>query len=295
VVGNGPAGFGLALGLSLAFAAGIGAALRRKERAPCRCFGVSTAPLGRTHLARNAVVGAAAVAGLALTSLVPPGAVHPAGVVLTVLVGAVLAALVVRMDDLVALFAPLPTLEEWEMGYLAVSVAVVAAITILNLLLTLGVARRLREHAARLAELPADGLGPPPDLMLAAGTRPAEFHAETVDGGEVSLASLATPALLGFFSPDCPPCREWIPRFVRAARELPQGRAQALAVVTGNATGGDEVAQLRPVAQVVLESSDGPVSRAFEVKGWPALCRLGADGTIITNDGDAALAAPAPV
>jgi hypothetical protein len=104
-----PVGFGLALGLSLAFAAGIGAALRRKERAPCRCFGVSVAPLGRTHLARNAAVGAAAVAGLALTSLVPQGAGHPAGVVLAVLVGAVLAALVVRMDDLVALFAPLPT------------------------------------------------------------------------------------------------------------------------------------------------------------------------------------------
>jgi thiol-disulfide isomerase/thioredoxin len=182
------------------------------------------------------------------------------------------------------------------MVYLAVSVAVVAAIAVLNLLLTLGVARRLREHAARLAELPADGLGPPPDLVLAAGTRPAEFHAETVDGGEVSLASLATPALLGFFSPDCPPCREWIPRFVQAAGELPEGRAQALAVVIGNATGGgDEVAQLRPVAQVVVEPSDGPVSRAFELKGWPALCRLGADGTIITNDSEAALAAPAPV
>jgi thiol-disulfide isomerase/thioredoxin len=180
--------------------------------------------------------------------------------------------------------------------YLAVSVAVVAAISILNLLLTLGMARRLREHAARLAALPPDWLGPPPELMLAAGARPAEFHAESVDGGQVSLASLATPALIGFFSPDCPPCREWIPRFVQAAGELPPGRAQALAVVTGSTTsGGDEVAQLRSVAQVVVEPSDGPVSRAFAVKGWPALCRLGADGTIITNDNDAALAAPAPV
>jgi hypothetical protein len=42
-------------------------------------------------------------------SLTPPGAGHPAGVALAVLVGAVLAALVVRIDDLVALFAPLPT------------------------------------------------------------------------------------------------------------------------------------------------------------------------------------------
>jgi hypothetical protein len=104
-----PVGFGLAVGLSLAFAAGIGAALRRKQRAPCRCFGTSATPLGRTHLVRNAAVSAAAVTGLALMSLTPPGAGHPAGAALAVLVGAVLAALVVRIDDLVALFAPLPT------------------------------------------------------------------------------------------------------------------------------------------------------------------------------------------
>jgi hypothetical protein len=65
--------------------------------------------LGRTHLVRNAAVSAAAVTGLALMSLTPPGAGHPAGAALAVLVGAVLAALVVRIDDLVALFAPLPT------------------------------------------------------------------------------------------------------------------------------------------------------------------------------------------
>lgn len=182
------------------------------------------------------------------------------------------------------------------MVYLAVAVAVVAAVAVLNLLLTLGVIRRLREHTTRLAALPPDGLGPPSDLVLAVGERPAEFHAVTVEGDEVSLASLATPALLGFFSPDCPPCQEWIPRFVRAAGELPQGRKQALAVVVGNVTGaGDEVAQLRQVAQVVVEQLDGPVSRAFAVKGWPVLCRLGADGTITANDNDAALAAPAPV
>lgn len=183
------------------------------------------------------------------------------------------------------------------MVYLGGAVAVVAAVTVLNLLLMLGVIRRLREHTERLAALPAD-LGPPPEPILPAGERPAEFRAETVDGAEVSLGSLATPALLGFFSPRCEPCKEWIPRFVQAAGQLPQGRAQALAVVTGDtgdgAGGGAEMAELRRVAQVVVEPANGPVSRAFAVRGWPALCRLGEDGAISTSDNEAAVAAPAP-
>jgi hypothetical protein len=179
--------------------------------------------------------------------------------------------------------------------YLVVAVAVVGAVAALNLLLTLGVIRRLREHTETLATLAAGGgLGPAPDLMLPAGQRPAEFHTETVDGAEVSLASLATPALLGFFSLHCEPCREWAPRFVAAARQLPHGRSQALAVVVGEGAGiSDEVAELRSVAQVVVEPDNGPVSRAFGVKGWPALCRLDQDGTITTTDRHAALAAPA--
>lgn len=181
------------------------------------------------------------------------------------------------------------------MGYVIAALLLVGVVTSLNLLLTLGVIRRLREHTARLAELPAGGELWPPELVLPAGSQPGDFHAETVDGGEVSLGALARPALLGFFSPSCEPCREWIPRFVRAAGDLPHGRAQALAVVVGDAAEArDEVAQLRQVAQVVVEPLDGPVSQAFAVKGWPVLCRLGEDGTITTTDNQAAIAAPAP-
>lgn len=181
------------------------------------------------------------------------------------------------------------------MVYLSAAVAVVGTVAALNLLLLLGVLRRLREQAERLAALAASGgFGPPVELMLPVGGRPAEFRAETVDGVEVSLASLAAPALLGFFSPRCEPCREWVPRFVKAAGELPHGRSQALAVVVGDgAEASDEVAQLRRVAQVVVEPPDGPVSRAFAVTGWPVLCRLDEDGTITATENQAAVAAPA--
>lgn len=180
------------------------------------------------------------------------------------------------------------------MGYMIAALVLVGAVTGLNLLLTFGVIRRLREHTARLAALPSGGEPWPLELALPAGARPEDFHAETVDGDEISLASLARPALLGFFSPGCEPCQEWIPRFVRASGDLPHGRAQVLAVVVGDAVEAhDEVARLRQVAQVVVEPIEGPVSRAFAVKGWPVLCRLGEDGTITTTDNHAALAAPA--
>jgi hypothetical protein len=104
-----PVGFGVGLGLSVLLATGVGAALRRGERAPCRCFGTSTTPLGPVHLVRNGAVAAAALTGLVLAALTPPAPVHPAGAGLAILVGFVLAALVVRMDDLASLFAPMPT------------------------------------------------------------------------------------------------------------------------------------------------------------------------------------------
>lgn len=106
---TGPAGFGLALVLSAGFSTGIAAALRRGERAPCRCFGDASAPLGPGHLVRNGVLATVALAGLVLGWLPAPAAVPPAGAGLAGLVGLVLAALVVRMDDLVALFVPMST------------------------------------------------------------------------------------------------------------------------------------------------------------------------------------------
>lgn len=108
------AGMALVGCLSAIFSSGMGAALRRGERAPCRCFGASQAALGGAQLARNAVIGAVAIAGIATGWGSPPAPAHQlAGAGLAaVLVGLVLAALVVRMDDLVALVAPMPARRE---------------------------------------------------------------------------------------------------------------------------------------------------------------------------------------
>ena len=77
--------------------------------------------------------------------------------------------------------------------------------------------------------------------------------------------------------------RKSCPRFVERAAVA--GRANALAVVAPGAEDADGlVAQLEPVARVVVERDDDSVSRAFKVRGFPALCLLNAD-KVVTSSG----------
>ncbi|MEV0588773.1 MauE/DoxX family redox-associated membrane protein [Nonomuraea sp. NPDC050310] len=100
-----PLGLLGAVGTLAVLTGGILVALGRGERAPCRCFGASATPLGRPHVIRNLFLIAVAGTGLAASIPVDSAAAHPAGVALAVAGAAVGAALVVRLDDLIALFA----------------------------------------------------------------------------------------------------------------------------------------------------------------------------------------------
>lgn len=103
-------GFAVAIGLLAAFTVAIAAALRRPERTPCRCFGVSSAPVSRWHLLRNALLGAAAITGLALLAagdgLGPgwvAGELQAAGVFVAGVAALMFGALIVFYDDIVEL------------------------------------------------------------------------------------------------------------------------------------------------------------------------------------------------
>lgn len=106
------AGFVVATGLLAVFSVAIAAAVRRRERTPCRCFGVSATPVSGWHLPRNGMLAAAGVFGaVALLSEAGIGAswldggLHPAGVATAALAAVTLGAFVIFYDDIIELFA----------------------------------------------------------------------------------------------------------------------------------------------------------------------------------------------
>ncbi|MFD7729332.1 TlpA family protein disulfide reductase [Kitasatospora phosalacinea] len=159
---------------------------------------------------------------------------------------------------------------------LAAAVIVVGAVCAVDLLLSLGIVRRLREHTAELEEL-ARIKGVIQPRGLAAGTPVPDFAAVDTDGAPVRRDALPADALVGFFSPTCGPCKDLLPDFTALAARLPGGRTQTLAVVVGDPdAAGELVAALAPVATVVVERPRGAVSAAFEVANYPTLFSLDA-------------------
>jgi hypothetical protein len=166
-------------------------------------------------------------------------------------------------------------------------VVVCVLLTVLNLILTLGVLRRLREHAERLNELAAADTGQWRDPIIGPGSRPGPFNAVDVDGGRIGDAGLGgAEALVAFFSPDCGICKEWLPRFVDAATALGDRRRALAVVVAPSATdpaAAEQVAALGDAATVVVENDKGPLAEAFQVSGYPAMVRLDEHGTVLAN------------
>jgi hypothetical protein len=91
-----------ALVMTASFTAVVGLALRRGDRAPCRCFGASTRRLGPQHLLRNAILTVFAALGLT------GGGTEPAGLLVAGFAGAVGALLCVWADDIAGLFGTSP-------------------------------------------------------------------------------------------------------------------------------------------------------------------------------------------
>ncbi|MGK5552103.1 TlpA family protein disulfide reductase [Actinomadura kijaniata] len=157
------------------------------------------------------------------------------------------------------------------MPVLVAAVVLVGALCLLDLLLTLGVIRRLREHTAALEGLLARGGGgrPPGDDLPAAGDAVAPFAATATDGTPVTAESLAGRVIVAFLSTECDACRGQLPRFVEQARG--QGRDRVLGVVVGDAAAAEDmVAALEPVARVAVEPVGAAISAAFGVSAYPS-------------------------
>jgi thiol-disulfide isomerase/thioredoxin len=171
------------------------------------------------------------------------------------------------------------------MPYLIAAVIVVGVLCTVDLLLTLGVIRRLREHTELLSNRSSGVGGDPHDGIIAEGERPAAFEAADGDGRPVSVTSGEGPLLLGFFSTSCPPCRELAPDFAAQAARFPGGRDRVVVVVNGARDGAIPFLNtLSAVARVVVEDERGPVAAAFRVDGYPSWCVVDGEG-VVTRSG----------
>ncbi|GGO78149.1 TlpA disulfide reductase family protein [Nonomuraea cavernae] len=175
------------------------------------------------------------------------------------------------------------------MPFLVAAVVLVGVLCLLNLLLTFGVIRRLKEHTAQLEKVLSGGRD---DSLQMLGEQVGEFAATTTDGEPVSRALLAGETVVAFFSPSCAPCREKMPVFVEQARARDFDRQQVLAVVVNEsgepeAAGVKEMAEeLATVARVVMEGADHPLANAFKVHAFPAFCVVDAEGVVRVIGGD---------
>jgi Methylamine utilisation protein MauE len=96
-------GFAVAVGLLSAFTVAIVAALRRRPGVSCQCFGTSTTPLSRVHVARNVVLSTVAAVG-ALTATAAGGTLPLGAATAMVALGAGGAVVVALTDDIADLF-----------------------------------------------------------------------------------------------------------------------------------------------------------------------------------------------
>jgi hypothetical protein len=175
------------------------------------------------------------------------------------------------------------------MPYLIAAVVVVGVLCVLDLLLTYGVIRRLREHTELLSKRPA-GM---PDIIIGPGSTVGWFTATTVEGDALSAEDLPADTLVGFFSPGCGACGEKLPKFVDAAAAHPGGQEHVLAVVIGSEEDSKEqVAALSPKARVVVAQHGHEIENAFEVKGYPGFVLVG-DDLVVKVSGDLELVAAA--
>src|SRR5262245_50989604 len=105
------------------------------------------------------------------------------------------------------------------MVFLVAAVVLVAALALLNLLLTLGMMRRLREQAELIS---ARGSGGGIDEgVMPAGSTIGEFITSAVDDRAVTSLDLSEDTMVGFFSPQCQPCRERVPEFISLLESVP--------------------------------------------------------------------------
>lgn len=152
------------------------------------------------------------------------------------------------------------------MAYLAAAVAVVGVLCLFDLLLTVAVIRKLREHSARLSRVAL------PDTLLPAGTEVAEAsiadgHGEVVDGAWLHTGT----KLVVFMSATCSACIDQLADAVAHASGFPGGPDSILIAIAGkDGHSAEIISAFNGIARVVQGSQADSVVSAFRVSAYPS-------------------------
>ncbi|MEU8407785.1 redoxin family protein [Micromonospora sp. NPDC048842] len=166
------------------------------------------------------------------------------------------------------------------MTLLTAAVTIVGLLCLFDLVLTLGVIRRLRHHSELLSKRPA-AAEPFQPIKVPVGGTVGDFTTTTVDGSVLTRDGLRPGTLVAFLSTTCPACAEQLPTFIERISASSGTRDMVVAVLSGEEPALESMrAQLEPHAMVVIESPIGPVSSAFEVSVLPSFVVLDAGGLV---------------
>ncbi|MFD5143036.1 TlpA family protein disulfide reductase [Streptomyces sp. NPDC058401] len=155
--------------------------------------------------------------------------------------------------------------------------------------------KRLREHSEIIAAGGGAGGEPP---LIEVGEPIGDFSALTLEGRPLGQDALSDETVVAFFSTTCGPCKAKLPSFVEFAEAVSLTGRRPVAVVVDDVNEPEAfVEALGPVADVVVERSDGALCTAFRTESYPTILRVAADatGALVVTANKVALDLPAAV
>lgn len=156
---------------------------------------------------------------------------------------------------------------------LAIGISFVSLILgIFNLLMLFAVLNRLKESGSQLP-----GIG-------------SSHSNELPVGAPVPVPSddEQQPTLVAFFAPGCPACDKLLPAFAEVATAHPDGPDRVAVVITAGMDASRYTAKLGQAVRTITGGLAKDYIAAYQVIGFPVVCRLSPSGVLLWSAHDAA-------
>lgn len=164
------------------------------------------------------------------------------------------------------------------------AIVVLTILTLFNLLLTVGVVRRLSKHSELLSSLDSGvpvGVGA---AKPAIGEVLPDFAVTTVQDSLVRSQDLTEgTAVLGFFTTDCAPCLTLFPDFLKHLSEHPYDSALIVLNASADGRAEDMARQVGSLAQVAVVADIDDAAGNLGVDRFPTV--ISTTGGVVRSNG----------